>query len=434
MDAIIPTKNIKHRKNKIILKLRKNIHYLLILIAAIFFLGLPALMFAEESGTDTNKQAGDIQDNIEKLQNKIAKEQKAKQQLEQELQSIQQSVSSTGSEIKKTETMIASIQNDIERKETEIQIINEKISTKKETLKDLVREMYYETEEPVLHTVLKEDSISQMMGKFDYLSAMKEKLDQMLVEMDDIRNLITDEKQDIKDKEEEGLKLLSMKQDQQQILLSEKKDTQIDIGQKDATIGELQSKLGKLRSDLSDLLGNSYDASDIEDAAKFAANATGVRKDFIMGMLVVESDLGRFTGGCYAKDSRMSGTRLSLFKDICSELDYSWGKRKVSCPPKGYKGTGGAMGVAQFMSDTWTSYKSQIASVTGHHPPDPWNLTDGVAAMALKLSKVSGVTDHKKSGECNAAKLYLSGTTSSKYQWYCDKVLYWADNYERLLD
>jgi len=92
------------------------------------------------------------------------------------------------------------------------------------------------------------------------------------------------------------------------------------------------------------------------------------------------------------------------------------------------------MGVAQFMPDTWKSYESSIASVTGHNPPDPWNLTDGVTAMALKLAKVSGVTSHEKSAEKDAAKLYLSGTTSSKYDWYGERVLYWADNYEKLLD
>ena len=137
----------------------------------------------------------------------------------------------------------------------------------------------------------------------------------------------------------------------------------------------MNAKLSKLRSELSSLLGKSYNAKDIEDAAKFASKMTGVRKNFLLGMLVVESDLGRFTGGCTATESRMSSNRLKLFKDICEELDYNWKKQKVSCPPKSYKGTGGAMGVAQFMSDTWMGYKSSIASATGHNTPDPWSLT-----------------------------------------------------------
>jgi hypothetical protein len=89
------------------------------------------------------------------------------------------------------------------------------------------------------------------------------------------------------------------------------------------------------------------------------------------------------------------------------------------------------MGVAQFMSDTWAGYKSQITSLTGSNPPDPWDLTDGVVAMAIKLAR-GGATS--KSGECNAAKLYLSGTTSKTYNWYCDKVSYWSKNYEDKLN
>ena len=175
------------------------------------------------------------------------------------------------------------------------------------------------------------------------------------------------------------------------------------------------------------------------DAAAYAAKVTGIRKDFLLGVLVVESNLGRYTGGCTADKSNMSSYRLGLFKNICSDLDYNWKKQKVSCPPSGYKGSGGAMGVAQFMSDTWMSYKSSIASVTGNKTPDPWSLTDGVVAMALKLSKVSGVTAHKESAEAKAYCVYLAG---GNWAAYCDnkgvnygaKVLYWADNYEKLMN
>ena len=44
------------------------------------------------------------------------------------------------------------------------------------------------------------------------------------------------------------------------------------------------------------------------------------------------------------------------------------------------------MGAAQFMSDTWWGYKDDIADATGNNPPNPWDLLDGVVAMALKLN------------------------------------------------
>lgn len=377
------------------------------------------------------QSTSDIQENISDIQKKINQEEAEKKALEKELNQIQTSVNITQVEIKKTQGFINETSATIGRHEEEINLLEKKVNLEKAILAGLLRETYYSQNSLVLTLALEVENPSQFLGSNDHLESLEEKIVDLIDEMKNTRLNIEKNKVKLEESKEEHEQLLALKQDQQQDLLGEKVETQGDIREKEATIAELQAKLAKLRSNLSSFLGKAYNAKDISDAASFAAKATGVRKDFIMGMLVVESDLGRFTGGCTATESKMSSYRLGIFKDICSELDYNWKKQKVSCPPKGYKGTGGAMGVAQFMPDTWTGYKSSIASNTGHNPPDPWNLTDGVTAMGLKLAR-GGAT--KKSGECNAAKLYLSGTTSSKYNWYCQKVLYWADNYERLLD
>jgi membrane-bound lytic murein transglycosylase B len=91
------------------------------------------------------------------------------------------------------------------------------------------------------------------------------------------------------------------------------------------------------------------------------------------------------------------------------------------------------MGVGQFMPDTWLEYKDRVAGIVGKENPDPWNLTDGIVAMAIKLSDVPGVTRHNRYAEKNAAKIYLSGGTSRRYNWYANKIQYWARNYHRLM-
>lgn len=384
-----------------------------------------------EDSNSTSQQDDEIQQDISDTQEKIDEEETKRQKLLNELNQIQGSVNRTSYEISKTQSFIDETKNTISRKESEIRLLNEKIELQKVILTGLVREIYYSQNSLSLAIMPEENQMSQFLGESDHLSEVERQIVSLISDIKSSKEKIEGEKAELNENKNEQEKLLSLKQDQQQSLLSEKYETQGDIQEKEATIAELNAKLYKLQSNLSGYLGKSYNAKDIEDAAKFASKVSGVRKDFIMGMLVVESDLGRFTGGCYAKDSRMSGQRLELFKDICGDLDYDWKKRKVSCPPSSYSGTGGAMGVAQFMSDTWMGYKSSIASSTGHNPPDPWNLTDGVVGMALKLAKGGAAS---KSGECNAAKLYLSGTTSSKYNWYCERVKYWADNYERLLD
>ncbi|HMN19040.1 MAG TPA: lytic murein transglycosylase [Candidatus Moranbacteria bacterium] len=191
--------------------------------------------------------------------------------------------------------------------------------------------------------------------------------------------------------------------------------------------------------------------AELEKAVDEAVAVTGIRKDFLMGMLVVESDLGRNQGQCtysqveeQALDSHKKGKlsvkawrtfekRREIIKRFSKELGYDYHKVLVSCNPSNYAGTGGALGIAQFMPDTWLEYEERIARHTGAENPDPWNFRHGVMAMALKLSDVPGVKEHETHSERNAAKLYLSGTTSYAYNWYANQILYWAANYRSLV-
>jgi hypothetical protein len=190
---------------------------------------------------------------------------------------------------------------------------------------------------------------------------------------------------------------------------------------------------------------------EVKEAVKFASEEVGVREDFLLGMLVVESDLGRNTGKCTytqveegAEKSHRNNLlgqkayntfvkRRDLIKTLAKELGRDYKKLKVSCSPAKYVGTGGAMGVPQFMPDIWAHYKDRISEIVGKNNPDPWILKDGIVAMALLLSDTPGVTGHNHFAERNAAKKYLSGTTSWRYDWYANKIMYWAKNHKQLM-
>lgn len=398
---------------------------------AFFFLN--ALFFAiggtiSVRSAFADDSAGDIQDSIDKIQKKLESATKKKAALEVNLSQVNASMNATVSAMRKTQSAILDAKDSITRKALEIDLIGQEIELKQEVLSELLREAYLAGGRSPVEVALGSETLSEVFDSSSQFAQFDLKIQSILDETESLQKNVENQKGELEDLKKEHEEELAKKAAEKASLAANQAEISQNVAKQDATISELQQKISKLKSDLSKLLGKSYDAKDIADAAAFAAKQTGVRKDFILGMLVVESDLGRYTGGCDYKESRMSSYRLTLFKKIADELDYNYKKLKVSCPPKSYSGTGGAMGVAQFMSDTWMGYKSQIASLTGHNPPDPWNLTDGVVAMATKLGR-GGAT--KKSGECNAAKLYLSGTTSSKYNWYCERVLYWADNYEK---
>lgn len=414
---------------------------------------VPAVVFAEESDDDEEQEEKkeDLEDDIDDVEDDIEKEQKKADALSTELQGISRSISAVSQVIGETQDAIEETEETISRKEAEIRKLEEDAARNKTILAKLLLEAYYREEEFALPEILSEEDMFRALNDPDRLLSVGDRIKEVLVRIQALRATIEGEKVELEGVKQEKEQLLEMKEAQKSQLASEHAKTSSELARKEATIAELRAELSKLRTALSSLLGTSYDTDDILDAAKFASKQTGVRKDFILGMLVVESNLGRYTGGCTYKEvekgaekayknGQLSKTswntfkrRRDIFKDIADDLDYDYKKLKVSCNPSSYAGTGGAMGVAQFMPDTWRSYESQIVAATGHNPPDPWDLADGVSAMAIKLAKVPGVTKHKESAERDAAKLYLSGTTSSKYNWYADRVLYWADNYKKLL-
>ncbi|HLB50667.1 MAG TPA: lytic murein transglycosylase [Patescibacteria group bacterium] len=374
-----------------------------------------------------------LQDKEDKTEDQLNNAEKDVNKLESELGTITQSLRTTQQHIQSTSQLIDQTKTEISRKEQEIMRLEQRLTLNRKILESLVRELYYTGQEPLIVAVASHESASRLFGPADDLRTLKSRVNALIADVAASRDQIATEKSTVEKTKQEYDRLLALHTDQQKTLSSEKREVQSDIAEKEATIEELNAKLAEIRKDISSLLGESVNAGDIVEAAELASKKTGVRKNFILGMLVVESDLGRYTGGCTYDKTNMSKNREKIFKQIADELGYKYKKLKLSCPPKSYKGSGGAMGVAQFMPDTWMGYKSRIASATGHNPPDPWSLTDGVMAMAIKLSVVPGVTSQQKSGERNAAKLYLSGTTSSKYDWYADRVLYWAKHYKEKL-
>lgn len=437
-----------------IVKSKKIIKKKLFLIITLIFLQLSVvfgfsieslIVYADEEKVEKiGEKVDDLTKEKKELEEGKKENEQKKIQVSNEIGEINNNISVIEGELKKT-------QSELSRIEDEIGVIEKDIEDRRNSLSAILRNIHQARAEVSLILI-------ESTGGFGDFFTILDNLEQMEIGLFDEVEKIKERKEQFEEKKEEQEKVYEVQEDQKNTLEVEKtkkayvlSQTQQEIRTQEATISQLEGKISQLKNQLSALLGESYDAQDIKDAAKYASKKTGVRRDFIMGMLVVESDLGRYTGGCTYKqvedgakaaykNKKLSkrayetfNRRKELFKTICKELDYDYKKMKVSCNPASYYGTGGAMGVAQFMPDTWLGYKSLVISHTGHNPPDPWNLTDGVMAMGLKLAKVPGVTSGDEKAECSAAKLYLSGTTSSSYNWYCDKVFYWADNYKKIL-
>lgn len=416
---------------------------------SLFFLGffgiLSLCVYAHPAQAD--ESADEIQDDIEKLEKKLKDAEKKYGALQSNLNQITTNLTSTQAAILRVQNLLNQTSQTIDQKEAEIANLDNQLTLERKILGSLMQELYLSDGTPLVEIVLSQDDVTHFFQNEEGLLSTQEKIASIIDDINVTKSKIVDEKSTLEDAKQDHEELLAIQNKQKQNLVVAKNDVQDDLEDQATTVNRLKKELSELQGDLNKILGKSYNAKDIEDAVDFASKKTGVPKGFLFGVLKMETNLGANVGGCtYAqvedganasyKAKKLGKTawatflrRRDIFKTITKELDIDYRKQKVSCNPKGYIGTGGAMGVAQFMPDTWVAYKSSVASATGHNPPSPWNLTDGVMAMALKLDKVPGVDDGNRSAWKRAAAAYL-GTS---YAPYINGILYWADNYKKLL-
>lgn len=395
--------------------------------------------------------ASDLQDKYDSLMKKLAKEQKDMALLDSKLTGINQNLSVTEKAIIATQAAIKTTRNNLERKILEIQLLQNEIDDKEQNLTNMLRELYsYGDNATVAYFFAGQDEFSDSFGAADALLPVGDRLGALV---EDIRNqkiTLENEKSSLEDMKQQHEQLLVVKSKQKQSLIVAQADTQSDIEDQATIIKRLKKELSQLQDDLASLTGKSYNAKDIKEAVEFASDKTGVPKGVLYGFLKQETNLGANTGQCtyddvervsvagykkYGKKYKASIDRLysrwETFKDIVDNLGYRKDK-KVSCTiafAKAGPNQGGAMGVSQFMSDTWLAYESRIKSQTGHGKPDPWDLTDGVMALALKVKAVGGTSDSASAIKKSTIAYY--GVYSAGYY---NNVLYWSKNYKSLFN
>ncbi len=384
------------------------------------------------------------EEDISDLEKKIQKELKEASVIKGELQNITGAINTTVKVIKTTESVIKETEETINRKEAEIARLEADALRNRDILRELVREAYYRDEEFTLPEILAEGDVFRALNDPEKLLSIGDRINDALFRIHAVQASVETEKGSLEEAKEEKARLLAQKEREHRGLVSEKVETEDDLEEQLATIAELEEKLRELKSDLAKITGKSYDAKDIREAVEFASGKTGVPKGVLYGFLKMETNLGANTGQCTYKEVEKVAVarykkygkkyqasidllykRQKLFYALMKDLGYSKDK-KVSCTPN-YIGQGGAMGVPQFMSDTWKGYESQIRSKTGHGKPDPWNLTDGVMAMALKLEKAGANSD--KASVIRKASINYLGAFNQRYY---DGIVYWSKNYKKL--
>lgn len=285
------------------------------------------------------------------------------------------------------------------------------------------------------------------------MNSLQNKIQETLNELTNLQVTLNIQNEKLSADEEETKNLLAMQllqkdnlaktQKQQASLLEVTKGNETKYQQ---MLAASRQKAAEIRGRIYDLIGvkTKVTFGEALDIANWVSSRLNIRPAFLLAILTQESNLGQNVGTCNRpgdppeKSWRvvMKPDSRDAFLQITKELGLDPNTTPISCPINnpakgliaGKNSWGGAMGPAQFMPRTWLAYKDKIAQVTGHNPPNPWDVRDSFVAAALYLANW-GATKQTRDAEWKAAMIYFSGSTNPKYSFYGDSVMAIADQY-----
>jgi len=369
-------------------------------------------------------------------QAELSKIQQKEKTLENEIKGITNKIKGLNNEIYKNNLIskdlgfqIKDTEKSIGKTSTEIERVQEKIGI-------LLRLQYEQDRKSFLEILLTETSLSSFFDDLVALESINYETQNLLGNVKNLKSSLTGQKELMvseKQKLEEQQILVKLQKEQEQEFKNEKSDLLSKTRGKETLyqkhLAESKSKAQEIRKKIFELAqvgeAESLNLEQAYDLAKEAGKITGIRPTFLLGLLKIESDIGKNVGQCNCKGrvscrypeiqwkQIMTQKNWSYFEQITKELGMDINMAPVSCAVNGGKVQwGGAMGPAQFMPETWIkyNYKTRVENITGIRPANPWRIKDAFMTAALYLSDF-GASSQKETNEIRAARAYLCGTT-----------------------
>ncbi|OGN01725.1 MAG: hypothetical protein A3I26_01590 [Candidatus Yanofskybacteria bacterium RIFCSPLOWO2_02_FULL_43_10] len=379
---------------------------------------------------ERNKQIEELQRQIEEyqiqadssrtksktLENEIARLNAEINQVQLEIRSLNLSINKTGAEIGETERQINEA--------------TAKMEKHKQALAQYLKLAYENDQKTLTEILLKNENISDFFNELNNLSATQDNLQMTIKDIKGLRAELNDHQEQLEDKQTELERARRLQEIEKRSLDSTKsgqnkllKETKGQESKYQDLVKKTQKDIEALKNQISYLIQNGVSAEEAVKYGHLAAIGAGIRPEYLLAELELESATGNNVGKCYIIDTTSGSTRsivnghvyskgihptrdLALFLNITSELGKDPFQTPVSCA----QGWGGAMGIAQFIPSTWMGYRDVVSRITGHDLPNPWNIEDAITAAAAKLSK-DGASSKTVTGEIAASRRYYCGSS-----------------------
>lgn len=431
---------------------------LLLMLNPLFVFGITTEEFIRSKSAQIEELTGQI----EEYQKQIEDRQKQGQTLSGEVEILNKRIAQIQVEIRSLSLSIEKANGEISQTVTQIRETEDKITKHRFALSLALRLLDQSEQENLIEIILKNNNFSAFFGNLTQIQNAQNNLRAAIVGIQEIKNNLEEKEEQLRDqkKELENLKNIQQigKRSVEQVKTEKSnllKATKGEESHFQQLIKKSQTDIEKIRSQITYLQQNGVSAEDAVKFAQLAAVAVGIRPAFLLGILEIESRLGQNVGTgnwnddmyqCYLRLSKIARTTVrkeyyihraetekNAFFAVIGKLGLDANTVKVSREPS--YGCGGALGPAQFIPSTWLGYEAEVARITGHNPPNPWNAEDAFTASAIKLAR-AGATSKTRVGESAAARTYISGKsqcTSSICHSYTQAVLRKAGEIEQNL-
>jgi membrane-bound lytic murein transglycosylase B len=398
-----------------------------------------------------NKQIEEIQRQIDAYQAQIDKFGGRAKTLSGEISRLNAKISQLQLEIKSLGLAIEQTGIDIAGLQTQIEITDQKIKTHRAALARYIQILNQTDSNNLAAMILKNSRLSNFFNSLQNLIDAQVKAKTTVVDMKQLKEELEQKQAELREKKEELEDLKSLQVSTQRDLETDKKskdqllkETKGQEAKYQQLVKQSEKDIQKIREQIFYLEQNGITVEEAIKYGQLAAIRADIRAAFLIAILEVESGLGKNVGtgnwlndmyNCYKKLGKASRAEAEkgAFMEIVNKLGLDPNSVKVSREPN--YGCGGALGPAQFLPTTWLSYEEEVAQLTGHNPPNPWNIEDAFMASAVKLAR-AGATKKTKVAETAAAKAYLSGNpkcTKSICNYYANTVLKKASEIEQNL-
>ncbi len=408
----------------------------LTLISATFLFSDVVSADVQEEIAGRQKQIEELQKQIEEYQSQIDTSRGQSRTLENEVGQLNAKINQINLEIRSLELTANNTRLEIGETEKEISASENAMTKHKSALAQYVNIAYQNDQTTLTEILFSNESLSDF---FNYLNSVQSTQDNLQIAIQGIRKLKTDleDRQEVLESKKTDLEhLIGIQAVQKQSLDINKrekdhilKETKGQEAKFQELIKQSQRNIEAIREQLTFIRQYGISAEDAVRTAQLAAVGAGVRPAFLLAILEIESRLGQNVGTgnwqddmvlCYrrlgdiwyphrrAHFYQRAATEEAAFLKITSQLGIDPNSVKVSREPN--YGCGGAMGPAQFIPSTWLAYEKEVARLTGHNPPNPWEMEDAFTASAIKLAN-GGANKKTRAGESSAARAYIGGST-----------------------